>query len=80
MDLYYASDESRLTIAHFLDDLCESHGLEGYSLKAVGAGWWFRIEGVPGDAAVIRQRLEQGELAARVVAAAEFWAAKSGRG
>ena len=78
MDLYYASDESRLSIAHVLDDLCESHGLEGYSLKAVGAGWWFRIEGVPGDAGAIRQGLEQGELAARAIAAAQFWAAKSG--
>ena len=78
MDLYYASDESRLSIAHCLDDLCESHALEGYSLKAVGAGWWFRIEGVPSDPALIRQRLEQGDLAARRIAAAEFWAAKSG--
>ena len=80
MDLYYASDESRLSIAHVLDDLCETHRLDGYSLKAVGAGWWFRIEGVPVDAVVIRQGLEQGELAARAIAAAEFWAAKSGPG
>ena len=80
MDLYYASDESRLSIAHVLDDLCEAHRLDGYSLKAVGAGWWFRIEGVPVDAVVIRQGLEQGELAARAIAGAEFWAAKSGPG
>jgi len=79
MDLYYSSDESRLSIAHALDDLCETHHLDGYSLKPVGHQWWFRIEDVPVDAGAIRQRLEQGELAARAIAAADFWAAKSGR-
>jgi hypothetical protein len=78
MDLYYRSDESRLSIAARLDELCEFHHLEGYAIKAVGRGWWFRIEGAPADPRSLRGLLEGGDLAARPVSAAEFWAAKGG--